>query len=512
MESMNSTAPNTKNGAPTRKRIVKIVIRFLIGLALIPVLLTAYFYIGGIEWGDWTIPDEAELRLENRDVPDEDNAYLALIALTNLYRVAEGDDESAEISDKPFVRYYGNPFFRDGDNDEREKWTAARNDPASRGRAEKLLAGNARFFEAFRPALRRKDFQTAGAGEPEGNPFLVQLPLLKPIVDFSMLAGLKVQAGLERGDTEAAAADIADIRALGQMMAARIGPDSNGFVQFMVGKLLVKIAYGKMCDAVAMGKATGEMLQEFRKMLDEDEASAPAGRERALKAAWERRFLGVDWYCDHPDWFIPGFHDIDPVKGTVTPTILYRILSNWPGYARFAYHRREMKFMEAAALRAALAGKTESYVGDNEPCCGWWTALAPGCAGRFAVISLSPFLEPYFKEDALVRSRIRLILAAEKWRRAHGGENPPALDALVPDYLAAVPKDPWSKSGEPIKYDAESGVAWSIGKEGEYDYRKVAKERKPADADKPLDVDTLKYAFRLDGKPIVFTALQGGCQ
>ena len=93
MESANSTVPNAKTVAPVRKKTVKIVFKFLIGLALIPVLLTAYFYIGGIEWGDWTIPNEAELRLEKRDVPDEDNAYLALIALTNLYRVAEGDDE-----------------------------------------------------------------------------------------------------------------------------------------------------------------------------------------------------------------------------------------------------------------------------------------------------------------------------------------------------------------------------------------------------------------------------------
>jgi len=34
------------------------------------------------------------------------------------------------------------------------------------------------------------------------------------------------------------------------------------------------------------------------------------------------------------------------------------------------------------------------------------------------------------------------------------------------------------KSGEPIKYDAALGVAWSVGKDGQ------------------------KYAFRLDGKPI----------
>ena len=89
-----------------------------------------------------------------------------------------------------------------------------------------------------------------------------------------------------------------------------------------------------------------------------------------------------------------------------------------------------------------------------------------------------PNLYDFFAKHSLARSRTRIILAAEKWRRAHGGKNPPTLDALVPDYLASVPKDPWSKSGEPIKYDATLGVAWSVGKDGK------------------------KYAFRLDGKPI----------
>jgi hypothetical protein len=96
----------------------------------------------------------------------------------------------------------------------------------------------------------------------------------------------------------------------------------------------------------------------------------------------------------------------------------------------------------------------------------------------------------------------RLVIAAAKWHRAHGGENPPSLEALVPAYLASVPKDPWSKFGAPIQYDAALGVAWSVGKDGKYDYRKVAKERKPAAVDSSADGDTQKYAFRLDGKPI----------
>ena len=110
--------------------------------------------------------------------------------------------------------------------------------------------------------------------------------------------------------------------------------------------------------------------------------------------------------------------------------------------------------------------------------------------------------ESYFQKECANRLRPRLVLASEKWRRAHGGENPPTLDALVPDYLALVPKDPWSKSGKPIKYDATHGVAWSVGKDGTYDYRKIATNLSSLGKDSQEERDTSNFAFRLDGKPI----------
>ena len=74
-------------------------LKFFLWLAATPVVLAAfltiYFYIGGIEWGDWTIPNEAELRLEKRTVSDGENVYNALIALTNVCTVVENYDEAS---------------------------------------------------------------------------------------------------------------------------------------------------------------------------------------------------------------------------------------------------------------------------------------------------------------------------------------------------------------------------------------------------------------------------------
>jgi hypothetical protein len=53
-------------------------------------------------------------------------------------------------------------------------------------------------------------------------------------------------------------------------------------------------------------------------------------------------------------------------------------------------------------------------------------------------------------------------LAVERFRRAHAGQPPPSLDALVPEFLASVPQDPFD--GKPLKYRLapDSYVVYSI--------------------------------------------------
>ena len=75
------------------------------------------------------------------------------------------------------------------------------------------------------------------------------------------------------------------------------------------------------------------------------------------------------------------------------------------------------------------------------------------------------------------------------------------LDIPSPQYLPAVPADPWSKDGKPLNYDAATGVVWSVGESGAFDYSKL-----PVEKSKRLRGKIGKYvdrfAFRLDGKPL----------
>jgi hypothetical protein len=72
------------------------------------------------------------------------------------------------------------------------------------------------------------------------------------------------------------------------------------------------------------------------------------------------------------------------------------------------------------------------------------------------------------KEDAL-RSRRAVVLAwlaLQRWQRDHPGEDPPAgLEELGPDYLAAVPEDPWD--GSALSYDPLQRAVWATRGSGD---------------------------------------------
>ena len=64
-----------------------------------------------------------------------------------------------------------------------------------------------------------------------------------------------------------------------------------------------------------------------------------------------------------------------------------------------------------------------------------------------------------------VRRTSIAAVAIERFRRAHAGQPPATLSALVPEYLAAVPMDPFS--GQPLPYHraADTYAVYSIGQD-----------------------------------------------
>lgn len=57
-------------------------------------------------------------------------------------------------------------------------------------------------------------------------------------------------------------------------------------------------------------------------------------------------------------------------------------------------------------------------------------------------------------------------LAIRLYKLEHGGRAPATLQALAPEYLPAVPADPYRADGGAISYDSTMHLLYSVGKDG----------------------------------------------
>ena len=88
----------------------------------------------------------------------------------------------------------------------------------------------------------------------------------------------------------------------------------------------------------------------------------------------------------------------------------------------------------------------------------------PNAIGRFLLELLEPaigrILETRCKLEAIAAGT-GLVVACQRFARERG-RWPAELSELVPDYLAAVPRDPYDGAG--FRYSAEKGLAWAVGR------------------------------------------------
>jgi hypothetical protein len=64
--------------------------------------------------------------------------------------------------------------------------------------------------------------------------------------------------------------------------------------------------------------------------------------------------------------------------------------------------------------------------------------------------------------DLAARRIAATAIAAERYRRAHGGTPPPSLDALIPGFLPRVPEAPYSGQPLVLTPDADGYTIYSL--------------------------------------------------
>ena len=120
------------------KRILLVAVAVIVG---VPLLMTAWFCIGGIETGDTSLPDDADLLWSPPEVADEDNAFIAIMAATNLINCATLGTNSWGKVDMSFVSGYAN-INTNRDSTARR----IRADPGAGEKADRIIADNEAFY------------------------------------------------------------------------------------------------------------------------------------------------------------------------------------------------------------------------------------------------------------------------------------------------------------------------------------------------------------------------------
>lgn len=495
-------------------------------IAVSLILFTLYLFVGGIDRGERSLADMKELSIEFRDIPDEDNAYISLVSLTNKCTVARcvwGDTHNEE--ERQFIYDFTklDPSSLT-DEDDAKRWNSIQNDTNSLNRARKIISDNEAFFKAFPDAAGKKEFSTRSeiSKNHEYNPYCSYLSYYLPFVDYARLFSLRVRLALEDKDIESAMADITTIYTLGEKIATKYSPHEFDSIsmEFLVGSIIMRISFEQMQYLIAEGKASDEMLAKFDAIIDKAETSVLNVRNRLIKEWCSSACKAVDWYASKNlfddevrlmDMFFPERMDKATLIKELPLEVCFRmILFGGSECTKFLFDREETLNELAELTRTAIAKKRVEITEEERENQSLSAALCKSRngLGKYLVSlrkgALEYTLNAFVNETLFSISKMKLIIAAAKWRKAHGGENPPSLDALVPEYLPNVPIDPYDKNGGPLKYDAKLGVVWCCGFKGDYDYHDAVKQLGSVDESEESSLRSRinRYSFRIDSHPI----------
>ena len=446
--------------------------------ALAAALMTAWFYIGGMETEGVLPPDDADLCWTPPEVADADNAFIAILAATNHINLVTN---SCGGFDAVFIGRYGNL----GDENSRR----VREEAGATEKADAILAENAAFFAAFAKGMERKGFRNNLPAANNREPIL-------PIPQFMCMAWLwrfKAQRDAESGRWDGAIESVEMLHRFGRMLS----DNAAQIVDLYIGNAITGMAYAKICDFVSLGILQDTHLARLAALVEADAMAENANLVRVAKSSYAimrdnaselppETLIELCGYGSKAHGSALAMMHEGAVE-SASPLARFlnfsiRTLLRWPGYSGYTLHRRRTLNSLENIVRAAVEGDVGrvAALSGAEP----GSLFAQDALGRqlvrvFAVNMEQAMAGRLRREHMFARAKARVVLAAARWRLARNDEALPSLEALVPEFLPAVPSDPWSKGGERLKYDAESCIAWSVGRDGRFDYT-VMKNAKPS--------------------------------
>ena len=404
-----------------RKKIIFVAIAVVVGAIALYV---------GVNSIDANPPDVSSFTTTSEIPADEDNAWCGFVAATNAVKrwVSPSDCEKLSLDE-----------------------------------IDAILEENAEAIAIFQNMARRTKWYDASARREGCYCFF-------PVTDFMKIAKLykaKAERQIVRGEIAAAVEVVGDLL----MLSRTIQSDAESIVCWLVAGGTRDFALSIAAQIVASGKAPDE---ELRRMLAALLVGDSETLRRCARQTVNNEFVYVFGTAQHIiDTDVHEFVDAfgDP-QGVLNSDMRYGWTSG--PTSRFAYHpNRTKKFYVKIAARAkellSCDYDKDAWVSfDRESKSALprlFGRFIPNHVGWYLFVRVFPAYNELVMDLSLGEfgvSASKVVVAAELYRRKTR-RRPESLDALVPEFLPSVPTDPFGL-GAALKYDAERGVVWTVGR------------------------------------------------
>lgn len=377
------------------------------------------------------------------EMPSEaDNVYCGLAATTNVVSGKTGLPVLTSVFDKYADAW--NKFNHPS------KDMSAEEKDAILAEAEKVLS-------LFHEAARRK---TWCAVDPLGkrDPF----PALGTFIRLCRLADLQARRHLELGKTGAAIEGVRDMI----LLTRKIEQDAESAVRWLAAGGALYYADGTALRIISSGKATDEELLRLQDALRQfDLASRSERVERMMNNDFTIFFTRM---ADRKTLLAPENSELAPkmLRVPILGFYAYHHNRTWTTYARYVEKMKEgYRLGYDRAAWSKIEDDLRILLESSSP----WR-FGPNFAGKKLLAGGVPAwsgIGTHIMRANFQHSSAETIVAAARFKRKTGSF-PKNLAELVPEYLSAVPRDPFAQNAE-IKYDAARGIIWTVGPDGTFD-------------------------------------------
>lgn len=446
----------------TVPKILCVALLSLAGLWLLAcVALSAYFYLA---MPKSPIVDDSDLRLVESAVSDDENAYVAFLAVTNLL------DCSPE--DKSVLSAYS--MYCDGQSKPFRSWRKDGTPDACRAEVDRILSERAEGLKGLHQAFLRSKYRLI----PDADG--LRFPPISTMTLAHRLLQVQADRARERGDFATAFISERD----GFLFATRCRDNASSIVECLIGSGLGANSCRSMVRLANEDGVSDELLTTVAELL-KDDFDENALFEQTVK----REYVNFScWALDKTSGSI-SVYELPTGLCTACPCALSIV--RVPGLVRFAYNKEMTRQDLVNVFRAGLAGCDADELVPQPR-----SIFQPNFAGRILALTVTPAFKDIrdnLKRTLFVLRAARTAVAIRRYGRANGGAVPTDLSALVPTCLAEVPRDPFAPD-RVLGYDAVARQVWTVGPDGDFnalDSEQMTKSEFKRKRE--------KYAFRLDG-------------